>query len=164
MKRIICLGIFIIVASHLFGQLAVLTISVTDSSGNWIQGAQVKLVRNDTTIYTGFNGTHRIPIYKFLDDTIVISFRNLGSQTVIVSLQEKESRWIDVKLPKPCSSLTRTDVCPKCGSNKDVMKIIYGLPSDALMEKANKGLVHLGGCVVSDCSPVYYCKKDDLEF
>jgi len=49
--------------------------------------------------------------------------------------------------------------CPKCGSKKDVIPINYGLPMPELMKKAERGEIRLGGCVVSENDPQWYCKK-----
>lgn len=46
--------------------------------------------------------------------------------------------------------------CPACGSG-DVLPIVYGLPGPGLRQQAENGEVVLGGCVVSDDSPVWYC-------
>lgn len=47
--------------------------------------------------------------------------------------------------------------CPNC--NEKLIRIVYGLPGNELMEKAKKGEVCLGGCIVLENSPKYYCKK-----
>lgn len=47
--------------------------------------------------------------------------------------------------------------CPKCGS-KNSVRIIYGLPSYELMEEARQGKVQLGGCIVMEGCPEYFCK------
>ena len=54
--------------------------------------------------------------------------------------------------------------CPICNLKKDVIPIIYGLPDDALFKKGQKGEVKLGGCVVMDDAPQWYCKKCEKEF
>ena len=48
---------------------------------------------------------------------------------------------------------------PKCigGHTDNIIPIVYGLPAKKTIEKAKKGLVHLAGCIVSDCDPHYYC-------
>lgn len=47
---------------------------------------------------------------------------------------------------------TQTNLCPNCGTKGK--KIIYGLPRE---EDWDKGL-HLGGCIVSDSDPKYFCE------
>lgn len=54
--------------------------------------------------------------------------------------------------------------CPVCKSHTRVIPIIYGKPGKELQEKAEQGMVMLGGCVLSDKSPKFYCVKDKKEF
>ena len=44
-------------------------------------------------------------------------------------------------------ALCKKQNCPKCLSDKNVVPIIYGYPSEGLMKAAEKGLVELGGCI-----------------
>jgi len=37
-------------------------------------------------------------------------------------------------------------VCPKCRQSANVVKIVYGKPSQELIDEAEKELVSLGGC------------------
>ena len=46
--------------------------------------------------------------------------------------------------------------CPKCGSDATAT-IVYGFPSEELMEEAERGEVHLGGCCVTDNDPQWRC-------
>ena len=48
-------------------------------------------------------------------------------------------------------------VCPDCRS-RDVVPIVYGLPSAQLLHAARRGQVALGGCVISDTAPEWSCK------
>jgi rubredoxin len=57
----------------------------------------------------------------------------------------------------------KTRICPKCGL-KVVIEIIYGLPSFEGFELAEAGKVILGGCVISEDSPRWHCKKCGHEF
>lgn len=54
--------------------------------------------------------------------------------------------------------------CPVCKSSEHVIPIVYGKPGKELMEKAERGEVKLGGCVIGENSPHHYCKKDNKEF
>lgn len=55
------------------------------------------------------------------------------------------------------------NICPVCHKKDQVISIRYGKPNRELMEKAEKGLVKLGGCDMGN-RPSLYCKRDDLEF
>ena len=61
--------------------------------------------------------------------------------------------------PPPCNFLYSKGQKPKCigGHTENIIPIVYGLPAKKTIEKAKKGLVHLAGCIVSDCDPHYYC-------
>lgn len=47
-------------------------------------------------------------------------------------------------------------ICPKCKS-KDVVQILYGMPSYEAMESYNRKEIMLGGCLVTDNDPDYGC-------
>ena len=53
--------------------------------------------------------------------------------------------------------------CPKCKSNM-IINIVYGLPGKTLRQRANKGEVALGGCVIRHESQDYKCKSCNFEF
>jgi len=40
-----------------------------------------------------------------------------------------------------------------------LVKIVYGKPSPKLMQLAEEEKVHLGGCMVGEDAPKYYCTK-----
>ena len=53
--------------------------------------------------------------------------------------------------------------CPKCGS-KNSVKIVYGMPSYELFQEAEVGKVKLGGCVIIEDNPEYFCKDCEHEW
>ena len=55
--------------------------------------------------------------------------------------------------------------CPNCNKNT-LIPIIYGMPSSEIFELYEKGIVHLGGCVISENEeePNAYCTSCDQEF
>ena len=46
--------------------------------------------------------------------------------------------------------------CPFCGSD-NISSIIYGYPSPELLDKAARGEVSLGGCVITNYDPNKKC-------
>lgn len=54
--------------------------------------------------------------------------------------------------------------CPVCHKQDQVIPISYGYPSSIGIERANKGEIYLGGCMVSDCDPQWHCKRCKKEF
>lgn len=53
--------------------------------------------------------------------------------------------------------------CPNCGSKK-TLKIIYGMPTHDTFLKAEEGKIKLGGCLVMDSNPEYYCSECNFEW
>ena len=53
--------------------------------------------------------------------------------------------------------------CPKCGSS-EYIPIIYGKPNDELIEKAEKGEVVLGGCIVTPDRNLFRCKECGTDY
>ena len=60
--------------------------------------------------------------------------------------------------------MTRVKNCPVCGSDEDVIDIIYGTPDSALMKQADEGLIYLGGPDDEDAVEKWHCKKCDVNY
>ncbi len=54
---------------------------------------------------------------------------------------------------------------PSClnGHTDHIIPIIYGMPTEKTMEKAVQGKVHLGGCIIEEGGPKYYCTLHNKE-
>jgi hypothetical protein len=48
-------------------------------------------------------------------------------------------------------------ICPKCSSG-EVIPVVYGKPTDELVEQWRRGEVELGGCCNRENGPVWHCK------
>lgn len=53
--------------------------------------------------------------------------------------------------------------CLKCGST-NTLKIAYGEPTFEMIQRAEAGEIHLGGCCIMIGGPEYYCKNCDIEW
>lgn len=89
-------------------------------------------------------------------------FRRIGARDVRVDsliLSKDSAIVVNIDYPGACKFLYVKGQKPKCinGHTDHIIPIVYGLPGQKTMEKAKKGLVHLGGCIVSDCDPRFYC-------
>ncbi len=49
-------------------------------------------------------------------------------------------------------------VCPHCGE-RSLIPIGYGKPSQETIERAERGELFLGGCVVTENDPAWYCSQ-----
>jgi hypothetical protein len=66
---------------------------------------------------------------------------------------------LEIDYPGPCRFVYEDGKKPQCtnGHTDHLIPIVYGLPARKTIKKAEKGLIYLGGCVVSDCDPHFYC-------
>jgi hypothetical protein len=139
---------------------------VCDSTGkNYVPNPTVRFVNNDTSFTLDFNNSQfKLMLTKYLSDTVYVKADGLGETKQYISLKHYEDKTFRFILPCGCKSIIDSDICPKCRSNKNVTKIVYGYPNDKLMKEADEGKIRLGGCMVGTCNHKYYCKKDNLEF
>ena len=54
--------------------------------------------------------------------------------------------------------------CPQCSSNINVVEIKYGFPGLEMQDEAAKGQIELGGCVIDEDAPDWYCKECENHF
>ncbi|EAR98149.1 hypothetical protein TTHERM_00343480 (macronuclear) [Tetrahymena thermophila SB210] len=54
--------------------------------------------------------------------------------------------------------------CPKCKSSEKVIKIVYGKPTAALVEQADRKEIILGGCRLSENPDNWYCQTCSHKF
>jgi hypothetical protein len=59
---------------------------------------------------------------------------------------------------------TQSKKCPICGKSNSVVRILYGMPIAKAFEEEQAGKLHIGGCVVEEDAPKWYCKRCDKEF
>lgn len=50
----------------------------------------------------------------------------------------------------------KTTKCPRCGS-KQVVPILYGMPSPEMIERSARGEIVIGGCLTSENNPCWEC-------
>jgi hypothetical protein len=48
-----------------------------------------------------------------------------------------------------------TEICESCGG--PVVRVVYGIPDENLLEAASAGLVALGGCMIWPDNPTWKC-------
>jgi hypothetical protein len=160
--------IFIFASEIVFGQanqFAYMRIQVRDSNGDYPLGnVTVKLLKNDTSFILSTTET-QIKLTKFLSDTIVAIHPALGTTKLHFNAKYGALKELRILLPKSCSTLTRSNVCPLCNRADEVISIVYGKSADRKMKKEEKkGKIKLGEGVENNCSPIFFCKRNNKEF
>lgn len=80
-----------------------------------------------------------------------------------VKISPDSTTFLDIRFPCPFGEVKSKKECP-LGHKDEIMKIVYGLPSKKTLKKAEKGKIKLGGCIVTGCDPIWYCKKHKIRF
>lgn len=77
-----------------------------------------------------------------------------------------DNKYLELQIELPpdvCCYALPIVRCPHGHYNK-VVKVIYGYPTRYSLFRARYKRIHLGGCMVTDCDPNYYCKKHNIYF
>jgi hypothetical protein len=171
MEKVILIFLVLLVPSFLFCQTGKVTghLNNTDTIHRSIGGSKVFLKLKDSIIResvisnSGYFTINDVSPGIYSLTIVTIGFRNETKDSVKVS--DNVTTAIELDFPFPCKYIYKNDEKPKCISNHtdNIIPIIYGLPTGKTLKSAKKGLVFLGGCIVSDCDPRFYCKTHKLE-
>jgi hypothetical protein len=126
-------------------------------------GVTVELNQEGKVVYetqTDFDGNYTIKNVKL--GAYEFKLKLIGYQDfVIKDFYISQNRALEFIFPNPCKESVK--ICPKNHTDK-LIPIVYGMPGEKLIKKAKKGKVMLGGCIVTDCDPKWYCKVHKIEF
>jgi len=139
-----------------------------------------KQIAENTKVILNIGNEEKI---VFVDKDLNFTFRDLKSDTIRIRTEPKTfgqniiitgflepNETVEIKIPYSLSckydKSVNNKTCPICKKSDEVIPISYGL----IIEIAKKGEdkkgkeYRAGGCVVSECDPNWYCKRDDYEF
>lgn len=157
--------IFILVFIQAYSQKGDFSGHVTDRhDGSNFTGVTVELNENGKVVYeaqTDFDGNFVIKNVEF--GPYEFKLNCCGHQSLIIKefYFSRNDRVLDFIYPNPCKESVK--LCPQNHSD-NLIPIVYGLPGEKLLKASKKGKVILGGCVITDCSPEWFCKKHKLTF
>ena len=126
------------------------------------------------------NGTKKA---SYPDKNLNFTFQNLDSDSILIYMEPKSARietmmmgflepndTLFLKIPYMLTckydKSKNNKTCPICKRQDRVIPIVYGLL--AYIQK--KGEVNKepeikeGGCIISNCDPNWYCKRDQIDF
>ncbi|HEY8934896.1 MAG TPA: carboxypeptidase-like regulatory domain-containing protein [Cyclobacteriaceae bacterium] len=157
-------AIFLLISIPSFGQNG-LKGHVVDNDQNPFAALKIEILHQDSVValtFTDQNGDYSFNNVK--PGLYDLRIQHLGFRERIiknVSIPVNTIEQFDIVHPGPCVESTK--VCPG-GHSDNLIPIVYGLPSEKLIEKSKEGKVRLGGCIVTGCDPKWYCKEHNIEF
>ena len=120
-----------------------------------LQGQIVGTVTDDN----GYFYFDSIPAGQYDVSASYIGFKE---KTLNVILEPGKESIIEFILGSPCEydQHKNNKECPVCLKSDKVVPIVYGLPVGRLNQKK----YYYAGCIVTDCDPNWYCKRDEHKF
>jgi hypothetical protein len=94
---------------------------------------------------------------------IEISVLGYTTKYINVNVVKDSTIFLQVTFLDSCSYYLKHNhdtVCPVCGRKNKVIPIVYGLPIGELARES----YYYAGCVVTDCDPMWFCKRDQQKF
>ncbi len=180
-KRHLLFLLFLMLGYNSFSQFARLKVNINpryDYKNSWKDyDVYVSLHKHS---YGQYNGYLKFAIIKsepksYIFDSLeagIIAIQIDGSDhqpdTIIenVLLSCGKTTEIDVTYPLYCRYIARVNnnICPGCKKKDQVLPIHYGEPFSS-DPKSEWSLSHyLGGCKLTGCDPIWFCKRDNLKF
>ena len=107
-----------------------------------------------------------------------VFYRGIGigeNYATTIKPTENDTVKFTIEIPRKYKKKWRKSVCPKCSKHDQTVPIRYGLGSeivylqidkkgDTTYISHDKNNYYDGGCVHSDISPKYFCRRDKLKF
>lgn len=80
-----------------------------------------------------------------------------------IAIHKDSTTYLLIQFPCPNGTKSVKKKCP-FGHRDNIIPIIYGLPSEKSLKKADQGKIELGGCIVTECDPKWYCKTHRIKY
>ena len=163
--RVIKTVLFLIISISSSAQTGVMKGHVSYiEDNNSFSGLTIVLIKDGKELFgaiTDKNGDYEIkdiPVGKYDLKISMLGFKS----KIIKDIEIKENQNLEsLTFPDPCVPSER--ICPHV--HKDyIIPILYGYPTKSQLRKAKKRKIKLGGCVVTNCDPKWFCTKHNIEF
>ena len=132
-------------------------------------GSKIILMLNDSSIQeTVVENSGAFKIENIKPGLYKIKIKVIGYREGIrdsIKVLANLTTGLNLNYPFPCKFNYVDGEKPKCpkGHTDEIIPTVYGLPSTKTMKSLKKGKVFLGGCMVTDCDPKFYCKRHKIE-
>jgi len=167
-KTTLTLCIFTLVLTDTFGQAGNVKGNIGHGIDNSPSYAVTISLENDSlgafgdfSDSTGYYEVENIPNGKY-----TLKLALIGYPEYIIEdfeIYKDSTLNLNIKYPCPNGENISKKVCPH-GHKDKIIRIVYGYPTPRMMRKAKKGKIHLGGCVITECDPKWYCTVHNIEF
>lgn len=166
--RKLLLIVYVFLGMTCYSQTGNIQVRIIDTeSGMPILGVKVEIINSSLSTISDFDGDFyfdKLPIGEY---HLKFSFLGFKEKTIKnVQVVENLTFIREVFLTPFCefeNSLEKEN-CPICEKSDKVIPILYGFPSKKQLRKSKRNKILLAGCLVSDCDPYWYCRRDKKRF
>lgn len=161
--RIIIFTLLIFIHAIAFGQYGSIEGKIIDKNNKKLRGVIVRIMENKNSVLSNYDGNYSFDSIQAGEYTLMAMQIGVGD-TIIknVIVDTNTITRLNIKLSPFCEfdAHRKNKTCPKCGKRKYVVPIVYGLPIGDLDEER----YYYAGCLITNCDPNWYCKKDKIKF
>lgn len=168
--QLILTCLFLMTFNKAICQSGAIQVVIINSDSNIVNdGVFVELVLDTQKISEGSMAFNKPHIFGKLSPGIYkLTVRHIGNRLIhydSLLVNEDQTKELTIFYPGPCQFIYNKDFKPKCpfGHKDNIVPIVYGLPNKHHMNQSRKGKIHLGGCMITDCDPRFYCRLHKLE-
>ena len=164
--KIVIRYLSLILCLYSFGQNGSIEGSVVfNLDSSVLPGAMVTIGGTRLSTQTDIDGNFKFSRLKPGNYDLIYEYLGYGKDTIRnVTVKNNSTTEIKLRLPIRCYPKSDLKNCPTDGNTKNVIPIVYGLPTKRTLQKSKKGKVKLGSCEVNGCEPRWFCKEHNLEF
>jgi hypothetical protein len=151
-----------------YGQYGVISGQIYDrkeKAGLAYASVGIKFKKGTSTDINGYFKIDSVPPGRHLLTVIYVGY---SDTSFFVSVSANQTTNIYLKLPKPCryDKSEHNKTCPKCNKKDQVVPIVYGelVFTDTTGTNDWFEKNYSGGCMVTECDPNWYCKRDKTKF
>jgi len=166
MKLLLMLAAFLLYFNNSVAQTNIFRAIVVANDTMQLGAGTIIFPLSKDTIYVDTSGIIKIDLTKESNRLFYYAWGNWVSRIYRFPDSTTTDMLVTIKVPdnKYYTSFVEQKKCPICLSGKHIIPVLYGYPSKKLFRKADAGKVLLGGCIISDSAPLFYCKKDSFQF
>ncbi len=158
--------IFLTLVKCSFAQYGTLIGNVYDKKDKSPRPYAVVLIEDvKKSSFTNINGDFLIDSVSIGEHVLKVTCLGCSDTILKINIANNEKLHFNFKTPFNCSYNWDIKTCPICKKTDLVIPIVYGLIVVTSKRKKRKGPeFYQGGCVIPDCGPNWYCKRDDKRF
>lgn len=166
--RTVIIFTLVILFKSLIGQNGSITGQVYDRKEKaGLAYAQV-YIKYKKAVATDINGYFKIDSVPAGRHKLMVFYVGYSDTSLYVDVVANKTTDLYIKVPKACryDKSENNKTCPKCNKKDQVVPIVYGelVFTDTTGTNDWFEKNYSGGCMVTECDPNWYCKRDKTKF